>query len=430
MMQIAGMASTGAKQASTLEAFGNMNVDQQQAAMSTLERVGQFGGQQALTISVDTMGTEEGIQNLTDLQTKYDQLDTLFAGKGPITMEIISKTKGFEDVQMDAAWFNKLPKSQQKVAMNAYLTVKETIDAGTPEGKARIKEWYANKYGNTYVLDQGYVSYSEAGNQMAQEAATNAANAQAAADTSANNTDGNTTDNGGGAAKTATDKANAALAILGKKEENINKAYDKRLKALDAIQAANERINQQTKDQLDLADALSKGDIGAAARAQQQAREAAQAAALQKQRDDMNAAKEAQIAALRVNGMSRAGIEGWLGRQQNKDNKSTLGSWSYKAAGGLITPQYFANGGKPRGTDTIAAMLTPGEFVMKKSAVDKFGAGTMKKINSGELPKSGSVYNYSINVNVKSDADAEQIANVVMTKIQNVKNQGMKGDKA
>lgn len=55
-----------------------------------------------------------------------------------------------------------------------------------------------------------------------------------------------------------------------------------------------------------------------------------------------------------------------------------------KALGGLI---YRANGGsifKPKGTDTVPAMLTPGEFVVRKSAVDKIGVGTLQAINQGQ----------------------------------------------
>ena len=47
-------------------------------------------------------------------------------------------------------------------------------------------------------------------------------------------------------------------------------------------------------------------------------------------------------------------------------------------------PIYRAGGGtifKPRGTDTVPAMLTPGEFVIRKSAVDKVGVGTLHAIN-------------------------------------------------
>ena len=55
------------------------------------------------------------------------------------------------------------------------------------------------------------------------------------------------------------------------------------------------------------------------------------------------------------------------------------------ASGGLV--QYRADGGsifKPRGTDTVPAMLTPGEFVIKKSSVDKIGAGNLSALNSGQ----------------------------------------------
>ena len=44
-------------------------------------------------------------------------------------------------------------------------------------------------------------------------------------------------------------------------------------------------------------------------------------------------------------------------------------------SGGGLTP-------KPKGTDTIPAMLTPGEFVMSKGAVDTFGTGFMEAVNS------------------------------------------------
>jgi len=54
-----------------------------------------------------------------------------------------------------------------------------------------------------------------------------------------------------------------------------------------------------------------------------------------------------------------------------------------KARGGLI---YREDGGsifQPKGTDTVPAMLTPGEFVIRKSAVDRIGVGTLQALNSG-----------------------------------------------
>ena len=54
--------------------------------------------------------------------------------------------------------------------------------------------------------------------------------------------------------------------------------------------------------------------------------------------------------------------------------------------GGIVSSSnninYFSGGGfSPRGTDTVPAMLTPGEFVMSKGAVNKFGTSTMMKMN-------------------------------------------------
>lgn len=62
--------------------------------------------------------------------------------------------------------------------------------------------------------------------------------------------------------------------------------------------------------------------------------------------------------------------------------------FTHKANGGLITPRHYAVGGRVLGTgnqDTIPAMLTPGEFVMRRSAVDAYGVGTLDRMNQGAL---------------------------------------------
>jgi hypothetical protein len=62
----------------------------------------------------------------------------------------------------------------------------------------------------------------------------------------------------------------------------------------------------------------------------------------------------------------------------------------YRADGG---PVYLANGGHsrgPMGTDTVAAWLTPGEHVMKRSSAESLGAPALKYMNdTGKLPPSG-----------------------------------------
>lgn len=73
------------------------------------------------------------------------------------------------------------------------------------------------------------------------------------------------------------------------------------------------------------------------------------------------------------------------------------------------------------GTDTIPAMLTPGEFVMKKAAVDRIGAETLSAMNDG-TSSSESVYNYSITVNANS-SDAQGIADAVLNQIKRIDGQ-------
>ena len=82
--------------------------------------------------------------------------------------------------------------------------------------------------------------------------------------------------------------------------------------------------------------------------------------------------------------------------------------------------------------DTVPAMLTPGEFVVNKAAAQRYGA-LLTSINSpgyGMSGKAGTVstmptkdmgnceYNYSVTVNAGSNASADDIARMTMTKIQ------------
>jgi TP901 family phage tail tape measure protein len=119
----------------------------------------------------------------------------------------------------------------------------------------------------------------------------------------------------------------------------------------------------------------------------------------------------------------------------------------YLSMGGLV-PKYFANGGLSKGTDTVPAMLTPGEFVMRKSAVDKFGP-LLSAINdpSFKMPKSSSyngassgvnnvvdnssaMYNYNIGITVpQSNANPNDIANAVIGQIKYIDAQRIRGQR-
>ena len=65
---------------------------------------------------------------------------------------------------------------------------------------------------------------------------------------------------------------------------------------------------------------------------------------------------------------------------------SAIGGFFGFANGGRVG---FANGGPVGSTDTVPAMLTPGEFVVKKSAVDKYGTDFLSSLNKGMLPMQG-----------------------------------------
>jgi hypothetical protein len=93
-----------------------------------------------------------------------------------------------------------------------------------------------------------------------------------------------------------------------------------------------------------------------------------------------------------------------------------------KSSGGMIKPKYFSIGGQAKGTDIVPAMLTPGEFVMSKYAVGNYGVDKMKAINNGTY-EGEKVYNYNLSVNVKSDANPDDIARVVMTQIRQIDSQ-------
>jgi hypothetical protein len=106
------------------------------------------------------------------------------------------------------------------------------------------------------------------------------------------------------------------------------------------------------------------------------------------------------------------------------------------------------SGGPVPGTgnyDNVPAMLTPGEFVVNRNSVGKYGRGLLNSINAGtyrepsipmanpavmptegiargasisQATNSSSVYNYTLTVNARTDANANEIAQTVMAKLR------------
>jgi len=162
--------------------------------------------------------------------------------------------------------------------------------------------------------------------------------------------------------------------------------------------------------------------------------------------EDAARKEEERLAAL---AKQRAQYEAWAAGMTKKYSGLKLSS------GGMV-PKYFAAGGMSKGTDTVPAMLTPGEFVINKNATKAFGP-LLAAINGSKFPSmlqngfisptyqtssvnvvapsnmssstsvnnnSSSVYNYSVRINVGgSNANPQDIARAVMTQIKDVDSQ-------
>jgi len=381
-----------------------------------------------------------------------------------------------------------------------------------------------------------------------------------------------------------TSALNHDLSLIDKQAESINKQYDDQAAALEQINKLNQDAIQQGKARISIADALSQGDISAAAQAVQDSRAASAASAAQSQTDMLGRARQQALDNIKINGLTRKQIEqelwtlsqqqyslelerdkllkaanielktaeetlnaqlkvieneklAWDNAQlaideaqngydtmkisleeqlalvqaivaawaaaaaaaaakpvsptppglgagtdmnggrddwQNNKKSNTSGSTSdiiaarrdrygYISKGGMI-PQYFADGGGPKGTDTVPAWLTPGEYVINKKATRVFGP-LLEAINTNKFPSfeidrkfglptyntgtgsnmmspavmprndvptqsdnSNTVYNYSLSVNMNgSNVNPDDVANAVLIKIRQMENQRVRG---
>jgi hypothetical protein len=95
-------------------------------------------------------------------------------------------------------------------------------------------------------------------------------------------------------------------------------------------------------------------------------------------------------------------------------------------AGGIV-PQgqmingslYAAGGALARGTDTVPAMLTPGEFVVNRDAA-RYNLGLLSFINKVRSPVSplAATSNISVIINAKTDLSADQIRREVIPTLE------------
>jgi len=163
-----------------------------------------------------------------------------------------------------------------------------------------------------------------------------------------------------------------------------------------------------------------------------------------KDRVDKWLSKKAEIEAERKKSIENAYAEG----NAAMANLATMykgGKVKKYAAGSIV-----GNGSR----DSVNAMLTPGEFVVRKAMVDKYGVPMLKAINQGafNLPKynvaestAGNVSvktqntsniispmynNYSVNVSVSnSNASADEIANRTIMKIKQMQDMQVRSNR-
>lgn len=126
--------------------------------------------------------------------------------------------------------------------------------------------------------------------------------------------------------------------------------------------------------------------------------------------------------------MAVGGTVPYRGKGGSSTRMATGGNVKGYPMGGLIPYKNAGGMFKSLGSDTIPAMLTPGEFVVRRPAVSGFGIENLEKINRGTY-NDGSMYNYNLSINVKSDSNPEQIANTVMRELKRVDSQRIRNNR-
>jgi TP901 family phage tail tape measure protein len=192
------------------------------------------------------------------------------------------------------------------------------------------------------------------------------------------------------------------------------------------------------------AELKAKQEAEAKAKAEAEAKAKAEAEAKKKAEEE--AKKKAEEDAAKM-GTPFGQSGSWIDRK--------LWRMGFMASGGFV-PQYFASGGFAKGTDTIPAMVTPGEFIVKKNVAEQYGAlleslnnGTFKtfeaprfntmdndavKVGAGSTTSvsdnSSRVYNYNVGISVNNtSASADDIAKVVMAEIKYIDSQRLRGQR-
>jgi len=150
ILQMAAMIKDPEKRADFQLLFQG-DAEQAQKYSDLFSKISEFGGAKAVEI-VSQKSTEE----LDKLAKSYQTIDDLTAN-GPVTMEtVVNLDPSFSALKDQAEYFNSLPAAQQKVFLQRYLTVYDTVSP------AEATQWMAEQMGGTSVAFRR----SEAGQPM------------------------------------------------------------------------------------------------------------------------------------------------------------------------------------------------------------------------------------------------------------------------
>jgi hypothetical protein len=84
----------------------------------------------------------------------------------------------------------------------------------------------------------------------------------------------------------------------------------------------------------------------------------------------------------------------------------------------MVKARGFADGGFVNPSDTVPAMLTPGEFVLNRNAVDRIGLSNLMGLNNGGSMSGANNYNVTLNIKTEQPIDESFVRNKLMPEIE------------
>jgi hypothetical protein len=423
---------------------------------------------------------QEAIDNLKEQRQEIKNSISAYAGLRSAGLSVSESSEIAKDSMLAAALASQKVGSKKwnelVTAIRAAKAEEEAWLSSTPEGRAE-------QFSEVYSKVMDVFNAQEAILEMNNEAAT-----------AANRKIIETLEKQIDAYNRRSSELQRDLDQIAEKEDEINKTYDEKTKALETVKKLNQDIINQQKSQLSIADALSRGDVSAAASAMQDARAQSATAQGDAMGTALDASRQSQLDALTQNGKTRKEIEAEI-KQIKKDvsaiefgalqtardavtaadealetaketytvqgqtktqwedidakinaskasaslydaevvkalenAKGLVGEWSklqdtfttthvintvstgsgpittttnepkvgrapspIRGRGGALMPSFQASGGYISGpgtptSDSIPAMLSDGEYVIKAASVNKFGKNFLDAINAGRLP--------------------------------------------